>query len=108
MRYWAYLNGEVPGSFSPEQLAAVPGFTGGTLVCPSEGEIDEKSWRRAGEFEEIARALAVRPGTAPLSAPASPPRPSPPRPPPRPPRRPRTWTRCSTTPVPSSSTTWPT
>jgi hypothetical protein len=70
MRYWAYLNGEVPGSFSPEQLATVPGFTGTTLVCPAEGEIDEKSWRRAGEFEEIASALAARPEPAPLSAPA--------------------------------------
>jgi|GEM_PF-2365408 len=70
MRYWAYLNGEVPGSFSPEQLAAVSGFTNATLVCPAEGEIDEKSWRRAGEFEEIARALAARPAPAAASVPA--------------------------------------
>ena len=60
MRYWAYINGEVPGSFSPEKLASVPGFTSATLVCPSEGEIDEKSWKRAGEFEDIANVLAGR------------------------------------------------
>ncbi|NNN04870.1 MAG: hypothetical protein HKL90_03120 [Elusimicrobia bacterium] len=74
MRYWAYINGEVPGSFSPEQLAAVPGVSNATLVCPAEGEIDEKSWRRAGEFDEVARALAERdaaPAAAPSPAPAA-------------------------------------
>jgi hypothetical protein len=60
MRYWAYINGEVPGSFSAEQLASVSGFTSTTLVCPAEGEIDEKSWKRAGEFEDIANVLAGR------------------------------------------------
>ncbi len=64
MRYWAYINGEVPGSFSPEQLAAAQGVSGTTLICPAEGEIDEKSWRRAGEFEEVARALAARDAAA--------------------------------------------
>lgn len=74
MRYWAYINGEVPGSFSPEQLAAAPGVTNATLVCPAEGEIDEKSWRRAGEFDEVSRALAERdaaPAAAPNPAPAA-------------------------------------
>ncbi len=69
MRYWAYINGEVPGSFSPEQLVAAPGVTNATLVCPAEGEIDEKSWRRAGEFDEVARALAER-DAAPAAAPS--------------------------------------
>ena len=57
MRYWAYINGEVPGSFSPEQLAAAAGVTPATLICPAEGEIDEKSWRRAGEFGESMRKV---------------------------------------------------
>jgi hypothetical protein len=70
MRYWAYLNGEVPGSFSPEQLAAMPGVTMTTLVCPADGEIDEKNWRRAGECDEVARALAARAQPARLAAPA--------------------------------------
>ena len=60
MRYWVYLKGEVPGSFEPEELAATPGFTLTTLVCPAEGEILEKNWRRAGEFEDVARAVEAR------------------------------------------------
>ena len=73
MRYWTYMKGEVPGSYEPEALAALPGFTMTTLVCPGEGEIAEKNWRRAGEFEDIVRALdahqAMTPPAAPLGAP---------------------------------------
>lgn len=60
MRYWVYLKGEVPGSFEPEELAATQGFGLTTLVCPAEGEILEKNWRRAGEFEDLARILETR------------------------------------------------
>lgn len=73
MKYWTYMKGEVPGSYEPEALAALPGFTMTTLVCPGEGEIAEKNWRRAGEFEDIVRALdahqAMTPPAAPLGAP---------------------------------------
>ena len=58
MRYWIYMNGEVPGSYEPAQLAVLPGFTMTTLVCPAQGEIAEKNWRRAGEFDEIAAAVS--------------------------------------------------
>lgn len=70
MRYWVYVNGEVPGSYNLEELASLPGFSMTTLVCPAQGEISEKNWRRAGEFEDIARALAVR------TEPATPPPPA--------------------------------
>jgi len=70
MRYWVYMNGEVPGSYEPEQLAALPGFTMTTLVCPAQGEIAEKNWRRAGEFDDIARFVSAR---AEKSAPPAPP-----------------------------------
>ena len=69
MKYWVYLNGEVPGSFSPEDLAARPGFTMTALVCPASGEIQDKNWRRAGEFGDIAAAIAAR------EVPAAPPPP---------------------------------
>ncbi len=72
MKYWAYMNGEVPGSFAPDGLAGLPGFTMTTLVCPAEGEIAEKNWRRAGEFEEIARAVSARERLAPPPPPPSP------------------------------------
>ena len=75
MKYWTYIKGEVPGSYEPAALAALPGFTMTTLVCPGEGEIAEKNWHRAGEFEDIVRALeahqAVTPPLAPLGAPAT-------------------------------------
>lgn len=73
MKYWTYMNGEVPGSYEPEALAALPGFSMTTLVCPGEGEIAEKNWRRAGEFDDIVRAIEARaakvPPPAPLGAP---------------------------------------
>jgi hypothetical protein len=69
VKYWAYMNGEVPGSYEPAALAALPGFTMTTLVCPGEGEIEEKNWRRAGEFEDIARAVEAHRSAAPPPAP---------------------------------------
>jgi hypothetical protein len=69
MRYWAFMNGEVPGSFTAEELAALPGFSMTTLVCPAQGEIAEKNWRRAGEFGDIAQAVASRAQSAPPPAP---------------------------------------
>ena len=72
MRYWTYMNGEVPGSFSASELAALPGFSMTTLVCPAQGEIEEKNWRRAGEFGDIAAELAARERAVPPPPPASP------------------------------------
>ena len=75
MRYWIYLNGEVPGSYAAHELGAVPGFTQTTLVCPAEGEIQEKNWRRASEFPELIAALQKREAAvappAPLAQPAA-------------------------------------
>jgi hypothetical protein len=73
MKYWTYMNGEVPGSYEPAALVALPGFTITTLVCPGEGEIAEKNWRRAGEFEDIVRAHDVHQAATPPAAPLVPP-----------------------------------
>ena len=73
MKYWTYMKGEVPGSYEPAALVALPGFTITTLVCPGEGEIAEKNWRRAGEFEDIVRAHDIHQATVPPSAPLTPP-----------------------------------
>ena len=59
MKYWVYINGEIPGSYAAAELPALPGFSMTTLVCPAAGEIAEKKWRRAGEFVEVAAALAA-------------------------------------------------
>ena len=53
MKFWVYLNGEVPGCFIPADLAKLEGFSGTTLVCPAEGEVLEKNWQRAGEFPDL-------------------------------------------------------
>jgi hypothetical protein len=67
------MNGEVPGAYSPEELAAIPGFGQAVLVCPSEGAVQERNWRRAGEFPDLldamqalhaARAKALQPEPA--------------------------------------------
>jgi len=73
MKYWTYMKGEVPGSYEPAALVALPDFSMTTLVCPGEGEIAEKNWRRAGEFDDIVRALnahqAQLPPARPLDGP---------------------------------------
>jgi TolA-binding protein len=70
MKYWVYMNGEVPGSYSPQELAALNGFSMTSLVCPAEGEILEKNWRRSGEFPDIIKILHERDAKMPPSAPA--------------------------------------
>ena len=71
MRYWVYMNGEVPGSYDASELAALPGFSMTTLVCPAQGEIAEKNWRRAGEFGDVASMVTARENAAPPPLPAS-------------------------------------
>jgi hypothetical protein len=74
MKYWVYLNGEVPGSYDPEELAGIPGVEETTMVCPAEGGIEERNWLRAGQFPEIVDALR-RAERAPISPEAPVPRP---------------------------------
>ena len=71
MRYWVYMNGEVPGSYDAGELASLPGFSMTTLVCPASGEIAEKNWRRAGEFGDIAAVLTARERASPPPPPAA-------------------------------------
>jgi hypothetical protein len=71
VKYWVYLNGEVPGSFNADDLVALPEFSLTTLICPAEGEILEKNWQPAGEFDDIARRLSEREGRTPEPAPSA-------------------------------------
>ena len=73
MRYWVYINGEVPGSYEPEELAAIPGFGDAALVCPAASDLAERRWEPAGVFPDINEALSLR-AKAPLPPP-EPPRP---------------------------------
>ncbi len=69
MKYWVYLNGEVPGCYQPEDLVLLPGFSAATLVCPAEGDIEDKNWRRAGEFVDVIKAAqSQREPKVPLAA----------------------------------------
>lgn len=72
MRYWVYINGEVPGSYEPEELAAIPGFGDAALVCPASSDLAERRWERAAVYPDITEALRLR-AKAPL-APLEPPR----------------------------------
>ncbi|MBI3296826.1 MAG: hypothetical protein HYZ75_01585 [Elusimicrobia bacterium] len=83
MKYWLYLNGEVPGSYEPEDLAVIPGFGPTALVCPASDDVSERRWERAGAFPEIVTAL---------QASAKPPAPPPEAPPVRLPDAPRATT----------------
>ena len=69
MKYWVYLNGEVPGCYPAEELVLLPGFSAATLVCPAEGDIEDKNWKRAGELVDIIKATQTpREPKAPLAA----------------------------------------
>ncbi|MBI3288905.1 MAG: hypothetical protein HYZ74_05245 [Elusimicrobia bacterium] len=57
MKYWVYMQGEVPGSYEPGELAAMPDFAQTSMVCPAEGEAGERNWQRAGQFPEIVEAI---------------------------------------------------
>lgn len=72
MKYWIYLNGEVPGSYEPADLAAIPGFGETALVCPSTDNLAERRWERAGAYPDIIEALRGQP-----KAPLPPPEPLP-------------------------------
>lgn len=72
MRYWVYINGEVPGSYEPEELAAIPGFGDAALVCPASSDLAERRWERAAVYPDITEALRLR-AKAPM-APLEPPR----------------------------------
>lgn len=67
MKYWVYLDGEVPGSYLPKDLVDLSNFTATSLVCPAEGEILEKNWLRAGEFTDIIEALQAKENKTPPS-----------------------------------------
>ncbi len=70
MKYWVYLDGKVPGAYSPAELQRLSGFSMTTLVCQAEGEIQDKNWRYAGEFSDIAQLAKRQSGqpAPPLSA----------------------------------------
>jgi hypothetical protein len=65
MKYWVYLNGEIPGSFEPEELAAIPGFLETSMVCPADVKAEERDWRRAGTYPDLIEALGRRPAPPP-------------------------------------------
>jgi hypothetical protein len=71
MRYWAFLDGEVPGSYEPEELSALPGFGETSMVCPSEAAGEERNWRHAGQFPDIVEALRRRQERTPPTPPAT-------------------------------------
>lgn len=71
MRYWVYMNGEVPGSYEPDDLASIPGFDETTMLCAAGGAVAQRNWKRAGEFPEVRDALArARESAAAAAAPA--------------------------------------
>lgn len=72
MKYWAYINGEVPGCYAPPDLIALPHFSEATLVCPAEGEILEQNWRKAAEVGEISSAISEKENARRAEPPAPP------------------------------------
>ncbi len=57
MKYWVYIQGEVPGSYTPAELANIKEFKGTSMVCPAEEGIADRNWQRAGQFPDIVESL---------------------------------------------------
>jgi hypothetical protein len=61
MRYWVFLDNQVKGPFSPDELAETPDFSEDCLVC-AEGSKGTAlgDWRRASKIESLSSELAAR------------------------------------------------
>ena len=58
MKYWLFDGSDVVGPFTPQELAARPGFAPTSLVCPENTSDQEDSWKMASAFEELAATSA--------------------------------------------------
>lgn len=58
MKYWLFDGSDVVGPFTPQELAARPGFAPTSLVCPENTSDQEDSWKMASAFEELATTSA--------------------------------------------------
>lgn len=54
MKYWLFDGSDVVGPFTPQELAARPGFAPTSLVCPENNSDQEDSWKMASAFEELS------------------------------------------------------
>jgi len=53
MKYWIFDGSDVVGPFTPQELAARPGFASTSLICPENFSDDEDSWKPASKFPEF-------------------------------------------------------
>lgn len=58
MKYWLFDGSDVVGPFTPQELAARPGFAPTSLVCPENNSDQEDSWKMASAFEELSAEAA--------------------------------------------------
>lgn len=56
MKYWVYQNGQVPGAYEPAELAAMPGFSQTSLVCPTDNAAN-RQWQKAGHYPDLVAAI---------------------------------------------------
>ena len=56
MKYWLFDGSDVVGPFTPQELAARPGFAPTSLVCPENTSDKDDSWKMVSSFEELAAA----------------------------------------------------
>ncbi|OGR82165.1 MAG: hypothetical protein A3J74_07220 [Elusimicrobia bacterium RIFCSPHIGHO2_02_FULL_57_9] len=73
MKYWLFHSNQVNGPYEPEELAAAPGYTSESLVCP-EGQKGTKmgDWQRASAVPELSSLPAVTTKAAIASLPPDP------------------------------------
>lgn len=53
MKYWIFDGSDVVGPFTPQELAARPGFASTSLICPENFSEDEDSWNPASKFPDF-------------------------------------------------------
>lgn len=87
-QYWVYLNDQVAGPYSVEQLIRTRGFSRQTLVCVDDHTGKPGSWISPADIPELAHIFKAVDEVHDRPAPVAPPRPAPKPMAPRPVNRP--------------------
>lgn len=53
MKYWLFDGEDIVGPFSPQELAARPGFSAVSMVCPESESEKQDAWKTADSFSDF-------------------------------------------------------
>src|SRR5690349_13379750 len=103
-KYWVYLNDQVVGPFTIEQLIRQRGFSRQTQICVDDNSGHPSQWTSPAEIPELAHIFKAADGWSEPPVPSPAPRAAPKTPAPRP--TPRSTPAVVLVPKPSASKAW--